>query len=257
VNRALVKRLINEYLDGEIGLADKAELERLMAEDPRIRAEYKALRQIGLQLGTMPEIVPHKTRLRARVQHAIDAQSRTFFTPQRVFAGAMAVVLVVLSLSFGMLIFEQGVLGKPVIPAPAVPMQVEAASPDFHPGEATAVLDTWVDGNRFFSRLLIENQLGMLDGEVLRTVLTQTNILEGATCDNNSLEGVKLAYPVRAIQLSASPAVAQQLSKVAEEVSGRSCPVTVRSDNGTQNTLEEFLRASAGPRTINLMLRFK
>lgn len=257
MNRALVRRLINEYLDGEIGLADKAELERLMAEDPRIRAEYKALRQIGLQLGTMPEVVPHKTRLRARVQQALDVQERHYFTPQRVFAGSMAVALVVIVVSFGMLVFEQGLLGKPILPAPAVPMQNEAKSPDFNPGTATAVLDTWVDGNRFFSRLLVENQLGMLDGEVLKTVVTQTNILEGATCDGSSLEGVKLAYPVRVIQLSASPAVAQQLSKVAEEVSGRSCAIMVTSDNGSVATLEQFLRASSGPRTINLMLRFK
>ena len=257
MNRALVKRLINEYLDGEIGLADKAELERLMADDPQVRAEYKALRQIGLQLGTMPEIVPHRTRLRARVQHALDAQERTYFTPQRVFAGSMAVALIVIVVSFGMLVFQQGMLGKPILPAPTVPMQIEAKSPDFTPGAAVAVLDTWVDGNRFFSRLLLENQLGMLDGEVVHAVVSQTNILEGATCDNGSLEGVKLAYPVRVIQVSVSPAVAQQLSKVAEEVSGRSCPVTVTSANGTVTTLEQFLRASTGLRSINLMVRFK
>jgi len=257
VNRALVKRLINEYLDGEIGLADKAELERIMADDPQIRAEYKALRQIGLQLGTLPEIVPHRTRLRARVQHALDAQQRTYLTPQRVFAVSMAIALVVIVVSFGMLVFQQGMLGKPLLPAPRVPMVSEAKSPDSQPGEATVVLDTWVDGDRFFSRLLVENQLGMIDSGVLQTLVAQTNILEGATCDGSALESVKLAFPVRAIQLTASPAVAQQLSKVAEEVSGRACPVMVTSDRGTQTTMEQFLRASSARRSINLMLRFK
>jgi hypothetical protein len=62
---------------------------------------------------------------------------------------------------------------------------------------------------------------------------------------------------VRAIQVSASPAVAQQLSKVAEEVSGRDCVILVVSDNGSATTLEQFLQASPGPRSINLMIRFR
>jgi len=254
VNRALLKRLLNEYLDGEIGLADKVELERLMAEDPEVRAEYKALRQIGLQLGTMPEIVPHKTRLRVRVQHALDAQSRTYFTPQRVFAGSMAVALVVIVLSFGMLVFQEGMLGK-ALPAPVTP--VEAVSPEPPHGGTVGVLDTWVDGNRYFSRLLVENQLGMIDPSVLKTIVSQTNILEGAVCDTNALDAVQLAFPVRAIQVTATPAVAQQLRQVAEEVAGRECAISVTTEKGARVTLEQFLRGSAGPRSITLMIRFK
>jgi hypothetical protein len=255
MNRALVKRLINEYLDGEIGLADKAELERLMAEDPQVRAEYKALRQIGLQLSTIPEIVPHKTRLRARVQHALDEQRRAYLTPQRVFAGSMAVALVVIVLSFGMLVFQERMLGRPV-PQPALKYE-EAQHLEPRSGEPIAILNTTVDGNRFFSRLLVESQLGMLDPEVLRAVVTQTTVLEGAVCESNSLDGVKLAYPVRAILFTTTPAVAQQLSKVAEEVSGHPCPIMVTTGSGQLTSLEQFLRAGPAPRTVSLMLRFK
>ena len=51
MNRALIRRWINEYLDGEIGLADKAELEQIMAAEPEVRREYMQLRRAGLLLG--------------------------------------------------------------------------------------------------------------------------------------------------------------------------------------------------------------
>jgi anti-sigma factor RsiW len=253
VKRALVKRLVNEYLDGEIGLADKAELERLMAEDPQIRAEYKALRQIGLQLSSLPEVVPHPQRFRARVQDALDQQQRVYLTPQRVFAGAMLVALVVLSVGFGMLLFQEGMLGDSE-PAPAV---MEAAPPVLNPGDAIAVLDVNASADRFFSRVLVESQLGLIDRAVLDTVNSQTPVYEGAVCTGNSLEALHLAYPVHVVQMHAAPSVAQQLSMVAEEVSGRPSPIAVTIDGGSMVAFEQHLRANPGQRTVSLLIRFK
>ena len=48
MNRAIIRRWINEYLDGEIGLADKVELERIMTDHPEVREEYGRLRRISL-----------------------------------------------------------------------------------------------------------------------------------------------------------------------------------------------------------------
>lgn len=252
MKRALVRRLINDYLDGEIGLADKAELERLMAADPQISAEYKALRQIGLRMSALPEVVPHPQRFRARVQDALDQQQRIYLTPQRVFAGAMVVALVVLSVGFSMLLFQEGMLGNPQ-PAPAV---MEAAPLLATPGDAIAVLDVNASADRFFSRVLVESQLGLIDRAVLDTVNSQTPVFEGAVCTGNSLEALRLAYPVHVVQMHAAPSVAQQLSMVAEEVSGRACPIGVTLDGGSRVAFEQHLRTNPGQKTVSLLIRF-
>ncbi|MDQ3023574.1 MAG: hypothetical protein M3R04_04185 [bacterium] len=249
-----IKRLINDYLDGEIGLADKVELERLMAEDPEILREYKQLRRIGMQLSQMPEIRPHPVRLRAKVQEALDAQSRVFITPQRVFAGAMAVALVVIAVSFSLLVFQQRMLGQPVH-VPSVSMESTPLLPD--PGGSIATLDIAADCNLFFSRMLLEHELGMLSADVLGTVLSQTSVFEGSVCTDESMKRVRLQYPVIALPLRTTPAVAQQLSKLAEEVSGCPSPVSVQNATGRSISLEEYLRTYPNDRAVYLLMRFK
>src|SRR5690606_24424933 len=74
VNRTKAKRWLNEYLDGEIGLADKAEFERLMAQDPELRREYEQMRRIGLLMSSGPEVEVHPSAFRAKLMERIEPQ---------------------------------------------------------------------------------------------------------------------------------------------------------------------------------------
>jgi hypothetical protein len=256
VKQAQVKRLLNEYLDGEIGLAEKAELERMMAADPEVLRQYKQLRQIGMQLAQIPEIRPHPLRLRAKVQQALDAQSQSLITPQRVFAGAMAVALIVIAVSFGMLVFQQRMLGTPVnIPSVSTSEANIPIIPDA--GGSIAMLDVASNADRYFSRLLLQHHLSMINADVLGTITSQTSVYKDAVYTDEALGVVRLKEPVRMLQLRTSPSVALQLSTLAEEVSGQPSPISVSSTTGQSMTLEEYLQAHPGERAVNLLLRFQ
>jgi hypothetical protein len=251
VNRALVKRLINEYLDGEIGLADKAELERLMAQDPEIRSEYRELRQIGLLLGSIPEVTVHSHRFRQRVADALDDGERVYFTPQRAFAAAMLVVLGVIALSFTMFIYRENVISS----AP------QGSTVEARPAELQGYhvsLHTASCAEDFLSRVLVENQLGMLDPSVMGTILAQTRVFDGSTCSGTDLlRPVHFAQAMpRKMTLVVTPAVATQMRQVAEELSGRNLPFNVASPDGTRVTFEEYLKVSGtGPLSLELHFR--
>ena len=89
MNNNRIRRLINEYLDGEIGLADKAQLEQIMADNPRVRDEYERLRKMGSMLSLMPEVRVHPYKFRSRLNDAMSTERRGYFTPQRAFSAAL------------------------------------------------------------------------------------------------------------------------------------------------------------------------
>jgi hypothetical protein len=252
MNRALIRRWITEYLDGEIGLADKAELERLMAQDPEIRNEYRELRQIGLMLGSMPEVTVHSHRFRQRVADALDDGERSYFTPQRAFSAAMLVVLGVIALSFTMFIYRENVISS----APQAPA-LEASRPAVLQGYRVS-LHTSSSCENFLSRVLVENQLGMLDPSVMGTILAQTRVFDGSTCSGTDLlRPVRFAQAMpRKMTLVVTPAVATQMRQVAEELSGRNLPFNVASPDGTRVTFEEYLKVcGTGPLSLELHFR--
>jgi hypothetical protein len=252
MNRALVKRLLNEYLDGEIGLADKVELERLMAEDPAVRAEYKELRQLGLLLGALPEVTVHPQRFRGRMQDALDGPTR-FFTPQRTFAGAMIVTLLVIALSFGLLVFQQNAAHT----GSAHSVEAAGVQPT-GPASYIVALDTGVDAQRFFSRVMVESQLGMIDAQALAAVVAQTSVFEGASCTDDAMNPLRLANPrLPALRLNVSPSVAAQLSRVAEELTGRAQPLTVYGGTRARLSMEGYLRLNPGCKAVALQLKFR
>jgi anti-sigma factor RsiW len=111
LNNNRIRRLINEYLDGEIGLADKAQLEEIMADNPRVRDEYERLRRLGTLLGLMPEVRVHPYKFRARMNSALDsAENKGYFTPQRAFATAMLIVMVVFAVTFGLYAYQHQII---------------------------------------------------------------------------------------------------------------------------------------------------
>lgn len=252
MNRALIRRLLNEYLDGEIGLADKAELERVMAADPAVRAEYKQLRQVGLLLGSQPEVEVHPWKFRERVAEAVAAPPHPLLTPQRAFASAMLIALLVIGMSFSLLMYQQQMLGRPVqvLPAPA-----EASLSIAGPQDFAVSMQAGVPAQRFFSRLLVEDQLGMLDPSAVPAVIAQTSVLEGARCTDDPLAPVELASDVRFVRLSVAPRVAVQLSKVAEDLSGESVELGAYDSAGNRVSLEDYLREQ--PREqVTLQIKF-
>ena len=174
MNRAIIRRWINEYLDGEIGLADKAELELIMAENPEIRQEYRELRRLSLYLSSMPEGTVHPSRFRQRVINALDAQEKTFFTPQRTFAGAMLVAMLVVAITFGLMLYNQAMQPGLVVPAEDMLTASEQAY--------SLALETDTTAEAYFNRLLLETELGMVDNSLLQPFLTSTGVFEGAVC---------------------------------------------------------------------------
>lgn len=250
MNRAIIRRWINEYLDGEIGLADKAELEQIMAENQEVRQEYRELRRLSLYLSSMPEGAVHPTRFRQRVLDALDEQERTFFTPQRAFAGAMLVAMLVVAITFGLILYNQvlqpkfAALGENVVQA----------------GEQaySLSLDTRTTPEAFFNRLLLETQLGMVDRSLLTQFMSQTGIFEGAAC---RLEGGmnQVNFP-RAlpgvVRVQVTPRQALSLGKVAEGLTGLEANLVASDNEGTTIDFKDFIQYNGGERGVYLILTF-
>ncbi|MCC7478836.1 hypothetical protein IT575_10305 [bacterium] len=257
MNRSLVKRWLNEYLDGEIGLADKAELERLMAENPQLREEYQRLRQLGLMLGNQPEISVHPSRFRARVSDALEEAQRPLFSPQRAFALAMVVALIVIGLSMSMLVYQQGMLGRSGTVSEAQPRASLAAMPE---QGHSLVIETGVGAERYFSRLLLSNQLGLIEASTIEPILSQTRVYEGAVCNSAANDPLfnlhfqrSLGQPV---SIKTNAHVARSLGLLAQELSGRMPTLMVRSGETSSMPLEQFSSVYGEDRKMTVVLLF-
>lgn len=175
MNRAKAKRWLNEYLDGEIGLADKGEFERMMAQDPELRREYEQLRRIGLLMSSGPEIEVNPSSFRARLMERIEPQQRYNFTPQRAFAGSMLVALLVVGLSFGQYIYGQ-VMERNGSPAGTTTAGLMSESSLHVSGSAAQFLNATLqraEAGRSTEALklveLLDQQTGLYDGAICTT----------------------------------------------------------------------------------------
>lgn len=255
MNRNLVKRWLNEYLDGEIGLADKAELERRMAEDPELREEYRKMRQLGLLLGSQSEVTVHPSAFRQRVSEALENNSRVLFTPQRAFAMAMVVALLVIGLSMSMLVYQQGVLGHGQ-EREAQPMLATTPVDQGH----TVVIETGVSAELYFSRLLLSYQLGRVDAATLEPVLSQTRVYDGAVCNaqaDNPLSNLSFQQRVgQPVSIKTTVQVARSLGQHSLELSGRQPQMLVRTSESSSMALEDYSKLYGEERRLTVVLLF-
>jgi hypothetical protein len=254
VNRALIRRWINEYLDGEIGLADKAELERIMAADPQVRSEYLALRRLGLLLGSMPEINVHPQRFRQRIMGVLEARERLYFTPQRAFATAMLVALLVVGLTFSMLLYQQKMLPDRLVATTVQSSEVDASSGTRYDLQ----LEVRTTPEAFFSRLALESQLGMADPALITPFVMQSHTFEGAACSRGKgLDEMQFPQPLpRAMSVELSPRQALQLQSIAEELAGRECSLSALGRDGSQIPLQDFLQLNNNVSQVKLYISF-
>lgn len=254
MNRALIRRWINEYLDGEIGLADKAELEQIMAAEPEVRREYMQLRRAGLLLGSMPEVSVHPERFRRRVLAALDSRQRPYFTPQRAFAGAMLIVLLIVSLAFGLVLYQQKMLGNALVITNAAGDEAAAASGQTY----DLLLTAGTTPEQFFNRLLVECQLGMANHALLTEFLLQTRIYEGAVCDRRGgLNALQFANPLaKAMRVQVTPRQALALEGIADELSAGRSNLSALGRDGSQMKLQDFLQINDAGSKIILYINF-
>lgn len=251
MNRAILRRWINEYLDGEIGLADKAELEQIMAENPEVRQEYRELRRLSLYLSSMPEGTVHPTRFRQRALCALEAQERTFFTPQRTFAGAMLVAMLVVAITFGLMLYNQVLQPNYVVAS----NDMVAASEQAY----SLSLDTGSSAEVFFNRLLLEAKLGMVDNSLIVPFIKQTGVYEGAAC---RLEGGmnQVVFPQalpKVVRLKVTPRQALTLGNVAEGLSGQQADLMAYDNKGISVDFKDFIQYNGGDNSVYLRLTFR
>lgn len=254
MNRAITRRWINEYLDGEIGLADKAELERIMAEHPEVRKEYAKLRRISLLLGSMPDIAVHPTRFRDRVLDALDTREPGFFSPQRAFAGAMLVALLVIGLTFGLLMYQQQLLGNEIIFVQPSAEELMLAGDQAY----DLALTINAQPEAFFDRLLIESELGLLNGSMLSPFLGQTDVYEGAVCTAEpGLRCVDFPGPLpQLVRVKVTPRQALTLGSVAEGLTGRATEIKALGRDGSLLDFRDYIQLY-GDSPVYLRLEFK
>jgi hypothetical protein len=243
---------LNEYLDGEIGLADKAELERIMSQDPEVSSSFKELRRIGMLMSSMPQVSVHPYAFRARVNDALDSRQRSFLTPQRAFAGSMLVTMLVIGLTFGLNIYQSAIFGT--APGAVQPIAGFEAGPG--PSNSGLVIDVAASPERYFERMLIEVQLGYVDQSLMGTISGQSTVYEGATClDEDLSHSVQFSRPLsRQLSLVVSPEEALALGRLSEELTGMA-PVVESS--GNKVPLADYLQQFAGKKHLSLDLRFQ
>jgi len=250
----MVRRWLNEYLDGEIGLADKAELERLMAEDKQLRQEYKELRRIGLLLGSIAEVSVHPQRFRQKVMGAIEAQERSYFTPQRAFASAMLVALIVVGLTFGLFVYQQKMLAHTNLGSTSNIVESTKRA------EQALALTLTIDATpeKYFSRLLDEYHLGMVDNSLVNPLVQQTSVFEGAVCTEGlSLRSIRFPKPLpRALRVRVTPWQALTLKRIAEGVSTQNPALWGISRDGRSLGFDEFMQEHPGAPEVILRLEF-
>jgi hypothetical protein len=257
MKRNSYQRQLSEYLDGEIGLADKQGFEEALRRDQDLRAEYHAQRRLGLLLSAaMPEVKVHATRFRARLAHSLDHQSHSFLTPQRAFTAAMAIALVVLSLTFGLYIYHERLMGSGGL---VVLNEAQPTAPPRAPVQYFATLVIEAPAESFYDRLLLEGELGLADGVLVAQVVQQAGVLEGATCvESGGLRTTTFPgkLPTRQ-QLTLTLAGAQRLQAVADSLTGQRSALALTASNGQLTTQQDYLLAHPAGAALPLQLIFQ
>jgi hypothetical protein len=260
MNKTLVKRWLNEYLDGEIGLADKAELERRLSQNEELREEFRELRQIGLLMGGCPEVDVHPTRFRARMADVLDQGQRPFFTPQRAFGLAMIIALLVVGLNMALVVYQQRYLGgsnQMAVTPEDEALSAEAGDPDM----PTLMLETGVDAERFFSRLMLSYQLGLVSQSTMDRLTTQTKVYDGATCQpgaDGSAGTMTFRAPLgQTVKSRADINTVKSLSLLSQELSGRQPPLLVRLPGSQGISLDDFAGRFGSDGKLEMVLVFE
>jgi hypothetical protein len=232
---------MSDYLDGEIGLADKQAFEEALRSDPQLRAEFHAQRRFGMALSSsLSEISVHPYRFRQRVAQALDQRQQTFFTPQRAFTSAMAVALVVVSITFGLFIYQERMIGNGgfITLSEAAPQHVAP-----RPAQYAATLVIEARAESFYNRLLLEAQVGTADTSLVTRVFQQTGVLEGATCtDGQGLQPVVFPHSLdNHARLTLSLDEVQRLQGIADGLTGRRSSIALASTTGQLMTQQDYL----------------
>lgn len=249
-------RLLSEYLDGEIGLADKQLLEAALRSDAALQAEYAEKRRMGIALSTaIPQINVHPYRFRQRLAAALDQRGASFITPQRAFSSAMAIALVVVGITFGLFIYQERMIGHGTFISVGEAHSV-SSRPSMPQHSATLVVEATAEN--FFNRMLIEARLGLLDPLIADQVVLQTGLLEGASCiDGQGLQMVVFPGQLPSnCRLNLSLAELQRLQIVADGLTGRNNPLALTS-NGMLITQQEYLLTYPAGARLPVELKFQ
>ncbi|MEZ5337346.1 MAG: hypothetical protein R3F46_03700 [bacterium] len=248
MNRAKAKRWLNEYLDGEIGLADKAEFERMLAQDPELRREYEQLRRIGLLMSSGPEVEVHPHAFRAKLMERIEPQQRFNFTPQRAFAGSMLVALLVVGLAFGQYIYSGAVGKRPGNVGVAYSGSVASTSEILINASSSQFLNSTLQrAERNESRYALQ---------LVEQLDRQLGIYEGAACTRGS-NGYTYHFPgglPTELSIRADAASLMEIQAIAASYPG-SGSTSVELADGSSLALNEFAVLHPQGR-VELLIRF-
>ncbi len=128
-----IKQQISAYLDGEVSAEEKAEIERLIAADPRWKKYHRELSQVSLSLRSWPDATPSPDLERCLKKTSQEEgwvmKTLNGILDKRVVSGVLVGVLAVVIVNRVLLTKEIPL--KPVIPqtAPAVVAPVAPAAP--------------------------------------------------------------------------------------------------------------------------------
>jgi hypothetical protein len=119
------------------------------------------------------------------------------------------------------------------------------------------VVDTGISAEQFFSRLALEHQVGMLDSQLLATVMSQTRVYQGATCPGGTgLDPLNFPGPLPgSVSLAVSPSQLAALAGVAEELSGQPASVVLPGGKGQLNA-SQFAAQTSGIDSVTVQLKF-
>jgi hypothetical protein len=165
----------------------------------------------------------------------------------------MLVTLLVVLLSLSLLLYQEDMLGG-ARPVPAG----QAAAVSSQRGHSF-VLHSEVSSQRFFSRLLLQQQLGLCDSSVIEPFLTQTRIFEGAVCELGAtgLDRVRFATATPAtVSVRTTPEALQSFTQICAELGGSMPAVEVRASDGRALSLEQFIATYGSDSKISASLHF-
>ena len=233
-------------------MADKAELERLMAENPEIRQEYRELRRLSLHLNSMPEITVHPVRFRSKVMAALEDRERAYFTPQRAFSGAMIVMFLVVGTMFGLMLMQLKYNtdvktgdGQKVIVADERDCQV--------------ALEVTTTPEKFFNRMLLEYKLGYDSQRICDVFVRETGVFNRSRCvTNGGMDSV--AFPValpKTIKVTMTPNQVLALSRFTEGLTGEPSTTNLVTMDGTKADITKLLDLSDQDGFIRVRLSFE
>ncbi|MCB1188576.1 hypothetical protein KDL29_15550 [bacterium] len=250
MNRAKAKRWLNEYLDGEIGLADKAEFERLMAQDPELRREYEQMRRIGLLMSSGPEVEVHPSAFRAKLMERIEPQQRFNFTPQRAFAASMLVALIVVGLAFGQFIYGRA-MDRPGV------NNVGVAS-GFNGQDSSSEILINASSSQFLNSTLqrAENGASRNAMQLVDQLDRQLGVFEGAVCAKGP-NGYSYTFPgglPTEFSIRADAASLTEIQAIAAGYPGSGSPAIELADGSKVSVNEYAVNHPQG--RIDLLIRF-